>query len=218
MSKVIAINGSPRKNGNTAALLQRALEGAASVGAETELVHLVDLCYKGCVSCFACKRKGAKNPNRCAMQDDLSPILEGAMRSDVIICGSPIYLGDVTSLMRGFIERLGFINVSYSRKDNNNFKGKPKNCAFFYTMNAPKPMHLLFAAAYLYNTGMLRRFGGKTKQLVSADTWQFDDYSKYDASNFGIEKKKKARDTVFPKDCQKAYDIGRRLAFIKEGK
>ncbi|MDR2657195.1 MAG: flavodoxin family protein, partial [Oscillospiraceae bacterium] len=131
-------------------------------------------------------------------------------------CGSPIYLGDVTSLMRGFIERFGFMNVSYARKDNNNYKGKPKNCAFFYTMNAPKPMHWLFASDYLYNTGILRRFGGKTTQLISTDTWQFDDYSKYDASNFDIEKKKKARDTVFPKDCQKAYDIGRRFALIKE--
>ncbi|MDR2657827.1 MAG: flavodoxin family protein, partial [Oscillospiraceae bacterium] len=73
MSKVIAINGSPRKNGNTATLLQKAMDGAASVGAETELVHLVDLNYKGCVSCFACKRKGAKYPNTCSMQDDLSP-------------------------------------------------------------------------------------------------------------------------------------------------
>jgi hypothetical protein len=122
----------------------------------------------------------------------------------------------VTSLMRGFIERFGFMNVSYARKDNNNYKGKPKNCAFFYTMNAPKPMHWLFASDYLYNTGILRRFGGKTTQLISTDTWQFDDYSKYDASNFDIEKKKKARDTVFPKDCQKAYDIGRRFALIKE--
>jgi multimeric flavodoxin WrbA len=60
MSRVIAINGSPRKNGNTAILLQKALDGAASVGAETEIVHLVDLNYKGCTSCFACKRKGAQ--------------------------------------------------------------------------------------------------------------------------------------------------------------
>jgi hypothetical protein len=119
--------------------------------------------------------------------------------------------------MRGFIERFGFINVSYGRKDDNNFKRKPKNCAFFYTMNVPKHMSPLFASTYLYNTGILRRFGGKTKQLISADTWQFDDYGKYDASNFDVEKKKRARGAIFPKDCQKAYDIGRNLALIKEG-
>lgn len=53
--KVIAINGSPRKN--TATLLAKALEGASSCGAETELIHLYDHNYKGCVSCFACKLK-----------------------------------------------------------------------------------------------------------------------------------------------------------------
>lgn len=49
--KLLALNGSPRKTWNTAALLNRALEGAASQGAETELIHLYDLSYKGCVSC-----------------------------------------------------------------------------------------------------------------------------------------------------------------------
>lgn len=116
MSKVIAINGSPRKNANTATLLQKALEGAASAGAETEMIHLVDLNYKGCISCFACKRKGTQYVNSCAMRDDLSPVLEKAMQSDGVILGSPIYLGDVTSLMRGFIERFGFIILHMTTK------------------------------------------------------------------------------------------------------
>jgi len=58
--KVIAINGSPRKKWNTATLLEKALAGAASQGAETELMHLYDLNYKGCISCFACKTIGGK--------------------------------------------------------------------------------------------------------------------------------------------------------------
>jgi len=53
--KVIAINGSPRKKWNTATLLEKTLDGAASRGADTELVHLYDLSYKGCISCFTCK-------------------------------------------------------------------------------------------------------------------------------------------------------------------
>ena len=55
--KIIAINGSPRKKWNTSTLLENALEGAASQGAETELIHLYDLDYKGCTSCCACKLK-----------------------------------------------------------------------------------------------------------------------------------------------------------------
>ncbi len=53
--KIMAFNGSPRKKWNTATLLAKALEGAASRAAETELIHLYDLDYKACISCFACK-------------------------------------------------------------------------------------------------------------------------------------------------------------------
>lgn len=52
--KVIFINGSPRKGWNTHKLLESAMKGAADAGAETELIHLYDYEYKGCISCFAC--------------------------------------------------------------------------------------------------------------------------------------------------------------------
>lgn len=57
--KIIAINGSPRKNGNTATMCKHFLEGATSAGSniETSLIHLSDYVYKGCISCFSCKRK-----------------------------------------------------------------------------------------------------------------------------------------------------------------
>ena len=54
---VIGINGSPRKQWNTATLVGKALEGAEVQGATTELIHLFDLDFKGCISCFACKKK-----------------------------------------------------------------------------------------------------------------------------------------------------------------
>jgi multimeric flavodoxin WrbA len=53
--KIVAFNGSPRKDGNTATLLNKALEGAAAHGAEIEMIQLYDLNFKGCISCFACK-------------------------------------------------------------------------------------------------------------------------------------------------------------------
>ncbi len=56
--KVMAINGSPGKTWNTATLLQKALKGAASQGSDPELVHLYDLAFTGCTSCFACKIRG----------------------------------------------------------------------------------------------------------------------------------------------------------------
>ena len=106
--KVIAINGSPRKKWNTATLLQNALDGAASQGAETELVHLYDLDYKGCTSCFACKLKNGRSYGKCAVQDGLTPVLKKIEVADALILGSPIYFGSVTGMMRCFMERLMF--------------------------------------------------------------------------------------------------------------
>ena len=71
--KLIAFNGSPRKKRNTATLLEHACKGAKSEGAKTELIHLYDLDYKGCTSCFACKRIGGKRYGHCAVKDDLLP-------------------------------------------------------------------------------------------------------------------------------------------------
>ena len=70
--KIIAVNGSPRKTWNTATLLHHALDGAASRGADTELVHLYDLDFKGCISCFSCKLKNGGCYGRCAVNDGLT--------------------------------------------------------------------------------------------------------------------------------------------------
>ena len=94
--KVIAINGSPRKKWNTATLLEKALEGAASEGAETELIHLYDFNFKGCISCFACKLKDGKSYGKCAMNDELTHVLAKLKEADAVILGSPIYLGNST--------------------------------------------------------------------------------------------------------------------------
>ncbi len=83
--KIAAFNGSPRKNWNTATLLNKALEGAASQGAETELIHLYDLKYKGCISCFACKTKDGSSYGKCPVQDDLAPVFKKIEEADAII-------------------------------------------------------------------------------------------------------------------------------------
>jgi multimeric flavodoxin WrbA len=106
--EIIAFNGSPRKDWNTATLLKKALAGAASVGAKTELIHLYDLNYKGCYSCFACKERGGKSYGRCPIKDDLLPIFKRIENVDAIIVGSPIYIGRISGEMQSFLERLIF--------------------------------------------------------------------------------------------------------------
>ena len=100
---ILAINGSPRKNWNTARLLDSALQGAESCGATTELIHLHDYEFKGCYSCLACKRKD-KPTALCSYPDGLQEILEKVKQADGVILGSPIYNGTDTAVMRAFVE------------------------------------------------------------------------------------------------------------------
>ena len=136
MKTIFAINGSPRKNGNTAQLLQKALEGAASVGAEVKLIQLADLNFSGCRSCFACK-KLANPSSSCILKDDLAEILKELLQADGIIMGSPIYFGAESGLYRNFLERLFFPMLRYTNPPSSRAE-KRIDFGFIYTMNVPE--------------------------------------------------------------------------------
>jgi len=222
MMKIIAINGSPRKNKNTATLLDYAFKGAASIGVETEIVNLYDLNFKGCVSCFACKLKDGKSCGKCAYKDELSPLLEKTMAADVILLGSPIYYDFVTGEMRSFMERLMFPIDTYAIDTNTGKRKKVLNkvipVGLIYTMNAPE--HIMKLVEYpkilSCNESALSRLFGYCETMYSMDTYQFNDYSKYDITLFNEKDKAEVRDKQFPIDCQKAFDLGVKL--IEESK
>ncbi len=210
--KVIAVNGSPRKKWNTATLLEKALEGAASQGAETELIHLYELSFQGCVSCFACKTRGGKSYGKCAVNDELTPIFAKIEGADGIILGSPIYFGIVTGEMRSFMERLLFPYTTYTDPPRALFPGEI-NTGFIYTMNVTEDRVKDFFDQHIsINEMFLKRIFGSTESLLSFDTYQFDDYSKVVADRFDSEKKAKRRKEVFPEECEKAYEMGVRFA------
>ena len=140
--KTIILNGSPRKNWNTTLMLKEARKGAESAGAETEYVDLFDLSYTGCRSCLACKRKGAERC-KCFWKDDLSPVIDRIFAADALIIGSPIYLGDITSQVRGLIERLHFCALSYD--DYSNYFAGKVDVGIILIMNAPKAFYHLIA-------------------------------------------------------------------------
>lgn len=215
--KVIAFNGSPRKNWNTATLLNNALEGAASRGAETELIHLYDLNFKGCISCFSCKLKGGKSYGRCVMNDDLKPVFNRIEQADALIFGSPIYFGQVTGEMRSFLERLLFQYLVYDGKGTTLFDRKIKT-GFIYTMNVREEYLERIGYAQNFNgmKKLLERFFGASETLLATDTYQFDDYSKYVTTGIDAEAKAKRRQEVFPEDCKKAFDLGIRLCTAGE--
>lgn len=207
--KVIAFNGSPRKEWNTATLLKKALEGAASKGAETELIHLYELDYKGCRSCFACKTKGGKSYGRCAVRDDLQPVFRKIEAADALIFGSPIYLGNITGEMQSFMERLIFSYLAYTDPPRSLFPRR-LSTGFIFTMNVDEDQMIEFGygARFAAVERLLTVIFGSCERLLCTDTLQFEDYSKVVAPRFNPERKLKRRREVFPVDCRKAFEMG----------
>src|SRR5512135_1393038 len=178
--KIMAFNGSPRKKWNTATLLSKALEGAASCGAKTELIHLYDLDFKGCISCFACKTIGGKSYGKCVVKDDLKPIFRKIEKADAIILGSPIYYGTVTGEMKSFMERLLFPYSTYTDPPGTLYPRKIQT-GFIYTLNAPEETikERGYDRYFKANEMTLERVFGYSETLCSYDTYQFDDYANY---------------------------------------
>ena len=108
--KAIAINGSPRKGGNTEILLKKVLAPLAAAGWETEFVQLGGKPIRGCQACFRCFKK--KN-SRCSQKDDFfNPCFEKMVAADAIILGSPTYFTDVSTEMKALLDRAGLVAVA----------------------------------------------------------------------------------------------------------
>ena len=209
---VLALNGSPRRKGNTAELLGHALRGAADAGASTEIVHLYSLTYKGCISCFSCKRKDREH-GKCAMKDDLSPVLERIKDVDAVLFGSPIYFMNITSGMFACLERLFFSNYLYSTEIPTVFPKKLPS-AYIYTMNMTEAHVRQFQVKeklHIMESTTEQHFRVPPLTLWAYDTYQFKDYSLYESSIFSEPAKAAWRREQWPKQCQEAYDIGRAL-------
>ena len=208
---ILALNGSPRARGNTSTMLQAALDGAASAGAETRLIQLYSLNFKGCVSCFSCKLKKGRH-GHCAMKDELSPVLEMMEQADALIFGSPIYYGDVTPEMLAFEHRFLFSHMLYNKENRWVFPRKIPS-AFIYTFGVtPEHTESVLAPFSTLHSRMSEMLGVPCEVCCSANAWQFSDYSLYEADRYDPVEKKKYHDEVFPRDCQNAFELGRRLA------
>lgn len=99
--KLVVVNGSPRKNGNTAAMLKEIAALAERKGMETRYIDLVDLHIADCKGCQNCKTNQA-----CAQKDDMSQVVEAMQESEFVLLGSPVYMGDETGLMKCMADRL----------------------------------------------------------------------------------------------------------------
>jgi len=105
--KVVAFNGSARKDGNTAILIRRVFAELEKEGIATELVQLAGEHIRGCAACYACMKN---KDRRCVIDDDIANTCIGKMaEADGIILGSPTYFTDVSSEMKALIDRAGLV-------------------------------------------------------------------------------------------------------------
>ena len=209
MKSVVIIDGGPRKNFNTASMLQKFAEGVMSVSDQIEVktVRLYGLNYKGCMSCMACKIKD-KASNVCKFKDELTPILEDIAQADGLVLGSPIYFGDVTGQMRTFLERLAFPWLSYND----------------YSLTAPNRMPVVLietmnGAPERYNSQgygsmeyCIKIALGEPEHLIAYNTYQVKNYDRYELASFSEEAKRQWRDEHWAQDLQNAFDAGKRMA------
>ena len=106
--KVLALNATYRRNGTTTSLVERALQGAAAVGAETEHLLLKDYDIRYCTNCLKCYADLESEIAPCTHDDDMTLILEKIKEADGVLLGSPVHMGFVTGLMWVFLERACF--------------------------------------------------------------------------------------------------------------
>lgn len=110
--KVVAFNGSARKDGNTAILIRRVLEVLEKEGIQTELIQLAGEQIHGCIACETCRE--VKN-KRCKIENDnVNAYIEKMAQADGIILGSPTYFSMMTPEMKALIDRTGFVGRANS--------------------------------------------------------------------------------------------------------
>jgi multimeric flavodoxin WrbA len=111
--KVVAINGSPRKGGNTEIMIKKVFEPLEAAGIETELIQVGGKAIRGCMGCGKC---GEMQNRTCVITKDIvNEIAQKIFDADGIILGSPTYFTDVTSEMKAVIDRVGYISYSGGR-------------------------------------------------------------------------------------------------------
>lgn len=182
--KIIAVNAGPRKGWNTDTLIDEAIRGAESEGADVEKFNLFRLDkYTGCVSCFGCKKE--KYKGHCIRRDGLSEILDKIREADGLIIGSPNYLGEMTASFRAIYERLVFQNLTYNA-DVPCCNENPIPVLVIMTSNAPDTAYLPLLENY---RNVFSNFVGSAEIFVSGQTLQLKDYSKTDWPWFSILKR-----------------------------
>lgn len=111
MARVLGVQGSPRKHGNTQALVEKVLEGARDTGATTLMIQLGDMKIEECDGCHACWQG-----DECPKDDDMNTLYATIAESDALVFGTPVYWFGPTALMKAFLDRFVYFNCPENRE------------------------------------------------------------------------------------------------------
>lgn len=114
--KILVINGSPRRNGNTSQLMDLILDSTKKANQDFEILRydLNDLAFKGCQGCMGCKQETSKG---CVQADDLTPVLQAMQDSDAWVIGTPIYMGNMSGQLKLCVDRIyGFMGPNRTNR------------------------------------------------------------------------------------------------------
>jgi len=194
--KIVAFYGSPRRKGNTALLLQKAVQGARDAGARVEEIVLRDLKMSPCLEIYGCKETG-----RCAIQDDFQQVYDKMLECDGLMLASPVFFYTVSAHTKILMDRCQSLWVKKYWIDKVPFgKGEIRRKALFVSVGATRGKKLfdgvLLTMKYFLDT-------------LDAELWQSLLYRQLDFQGDVLE---------HPDYLEEAYEAGKGLAAALEGR
>jgi multimeric flavodoxin WrbA len=155
---VLCIQGSPRRQGNSATIAQRFLQVAGDRGATIETVLLNELDYKPCQACYACKTR----LETCALEDDLTPVLKALGECDLVVVATPVYYGDISAQTKAFIDRtFSFVKPDFHQRPDPVRLAPGKKMLWIITQESPAELH----------RDIFQRYGTMFKTYAGFDTY-----------------------------------------------
>lgn len=159
--KIIGFIASPRREGNTAWIVNKILEGAQEQGAETQAWYFSDLAIKPCLSCYGCKQ----GDQGCIINDDMQKVYNALEQADALVLGSPVYMGQMSAQAKIFTDRLF---AQFSPRFSPYFKeNAKKKLVLVFTQGNPDSGLFQLYFDYTKNMFQLLEFDVKEVQVVA---------------------------------------------------
>jgi len=161
--KVVCLLGSPRVKGNSATIARHVCEIAEQRGADIQVFILNKMSYKGCQGCMKCKTE----LERCILEDDLTSALDAVRDADALILATPVYIGEVTSQLKTFIDRtFSYFVPDHLNKLNPSRLTPGKKLVFIQTQGNPD--ETLFNDIFPRYERFFKRYGFEETHLIRA--------------------------------------------------